>query len=216
MPTYITYLRVSTKSQGSAGLGIEAQRSAVNKFVKGTDSVVKECVEVESGKKNNRPILLAAIDECKRGGHTLLIAKLDRLSRNAAFIFTLRDTGVDFICADMPDANSLTVGIFAVIAQHEAKTISERTKVALAAKKLRGESLGNPANLTTEAKAMGLAAIKHNAATAKENVQAAHMIQMMRNQKHTLQHIANELNRLGYKTRRGSMFTPCAVQRLSA
>jgi hypothetical protein len=112
-------------------------------------------VEIESGKKNHRPQLLAAIAEARQAGATLLIAKLDRLSRNAGFIFALRDSGVDFVCCDMPDANTLTVGLFAVIAQHERETISKRTKDALAAKKARGTQLGSPQNFTTIVIAQG-------------------------------------------------------------
>ena len=105
---------------------------------------VGEYVEVESGKKNQRPQLLAAIAAARAAGGVLLIAKLDRLSRNAGFILALRDSGVQFACCDMPDANTLTVGLFAVIAQHERETISQRTKDALKAKKARGAQLGQP------------------------------------------------------------------------
>ena len=115
---YTTYYRVSTQKQGNSGLGLDAQRAAVRTFVPDPTQLGTEFVEIESGKKNQRPQLLAAIAEVRRAGATLLIAKLDRLSRNAGFIFALRDSGVDFVCCDMPDANTLTVGLFAVIAQH--------------------------------------------------------------------------------------------------
>lgn len=107
---------------------------------------------MESGKKNNRPQLLAAIEYARKVKATLIIAKLDRLSRNASFIFTLRDSGVDFVCADMPDANTLTIGIFAVLAQHERELISSRTKAALQMKKKQGVKLGKPENLTDQAR----------------------------------------------------------------
>ena len=151
MPTYFAYYRVSTKQQGASGLGLEAQQAAVVSFLKGGQSQ-GEYVEVESGKKNQRPQLLAAMAAARAAGGVLLIAKLDRLSRTARFIFTLRDSGVDFVCCDMPDANTLTVGLFAVLAQHERETISKRTKDALAAKKARGAQLGTPANLTAGAR----------------------------------------------------------------
>lgn len=141
----VTYLRVSTARQGSSGLGLEAQRAAIEAYATGRSaSIVKEFVEVESGKNNERPELAAALHLAKVTGSTLLIAKLDRLSRNAAFLLTLKDSGVKFIAADMPDANDLTVGVMALVAQQEREAISERTKVALKAAKARGQKLGNP------------------------------------------------------------------------
>ncbi len=144
MPAYFAYYRVSTQQQGASGLGLEAQQAAVVSFLNGSRPA-KEYVEVESGKQNHRPQLLAAMAAARAAGGVLLIAKLDRLSRNASFILTLRDAGVDFVCCDMPDANTLTVGLFAVLAQHERETISKRTKEALTAKKARGAELGTPA-----------------------------------------------------------------------
>jgi DNA invertase Pin-like site-specific DNA recombinase len=144
---YYNY-RVSTQKQETSGLGLDAQRAAVQAFVTDPAQLGTEYVEIESGKKNQRLQLLAAIAKARRVGVTMLIAKLDRLSRNAGFIFALRDSGVDFVCCDMPDANTLTVGLFAVIAQHERETISKRTKDALAAKKAWGATLGSPANFT--------------------------------------------------------------------
>jgi DNA invertase Pin-like site-specific DNA recombinase len=143
VPTYFAYYRVSTQKQGNSGLGLEAQQVAVVNFLKG-DRPVGEYMEIESGKKNQRPQLLAAIAAARQAGGVLLIAKLDRLSRNAGFILALRDSGVQFACCDMPDANTLTVGLFAVIAQHERETISQRTKDALQAKKARGRNSARP------------------------------------------------------------------------
>jgi DNA invertase Pin-like site-specific DNA recombinase len=116
---YVAYYRVSTQKQGNSGLGLDSQRQQVQSFVNCTTCIIAEYTEIESGKNNNREQLLAAIATAKKEGAKLVIAKLDRLSRNANFIFTLRDSGVDFVCADMPDANTLTIGIFAVMAQHE-------------------------------------------------------------------------------------------------
>jgi len=116
----------------------------VRAFAQDPTLLVGKFVEVESGKKNQRPQPLAAIAEAQRVGSTLLIAKLDRLSRNASFILALHDSGVAFVCCDMPDANTLTVGLFAVLAQHERETISKRTKDALAAKSACGAKLGSP------------------------------------------------------------------------
>ena len=150
MTSYIAYYRVSTQKQGRSGLGLEAQQHAVRSFLKGdTNQLLSEFTEVESGKRNTRPQLTAAIQQAKQQEATLLIAKLDRLSRNASFIFALRDSGVKFVAADMPDANHLTVGILAVIADHERQAISDRTKAALSALKAQGVELGTPAVILT-------------------------------------------------------------------
>ena len=211
---YTPYYRVSTQKQGASGLGLDAQRAAVCAFVADPAQLGTEYVEIESGKKNQRPQLLAAIAEARRVGATLLIAKLDRLSRNAGFIFALRDSGVDFVCCDMPDANTLTVGLFAVIAQHERETISKRTKDALAAKKARGATLGTPANFTAAVIAHGQATMQANARDHQANRQAARLAELLRAKGHTLQQVADELNQAGYRTRRGRSFHPTTVQRL--
>ena len=212
--TYTPYYRVSTQKQSNSGLGLEAQQAAVRQFVPDPTQLGMEFVEVESGKKNYRPQLLAAIAEARRTGATLLIAKLDRLSRNAGFIFALRDSGVDFVCCDMPDANTLTVGLFAVIAQHERETISKRTKDALAAKKARGAQLGSPQNFTTVVIAQGQAAMQRNAREHQANRQAAQLAELLRAKGQTLWQIAAKLNEAGYRTRRGKAFQATTVQRL--
>lgn len=141
----VSYLRVSTRKQGSSGLGLEAQRAAIDGYAAQRQAkVIETFTEVESGKVNTRPELLKALHLAKVTGATLVIAKLDRLSRNAAFLLTLRDSGVRFLAADMPDANDLTVGIMALVAQQEREAISKRTKEALSAAKARGARLGNP------------------------------------------------------------------------
>jgi DNA invertase Pin-like site-specific DNA recombinase len=144
----------------------------------------------------------------------LLIAKLDRLSRNAGFILALRDSGVQFACCDMPDANTLTVGLFAVIAQHERETISQRTKDALKAKKARGAQLGTPANLTEEARQLGLEARQRNARQHAGIRQATALILARRAQGLSCERIAGELNALGFTARRGGAFSQKQVQRL--
>lgn len=141
----VSYLRVSTRKQGNSGLGLEAQRYAIAAYATQRQAkVIETFTEVESGKVNTRPELLKALHLAKVTGATLVIAKLDRLSRNAAFLLTLRDSGVHFVAADMPDANDLTVGIMALVAQQEREAISKRTKEALGAAKARGVRLGNP------------------------------------------------------------------------
>ena len=211
---YTPYYRVSTQKQGVSGLGLEAQQAAVRLFVQDPAQLLTEYVEIESGKRNRRPQLLAAMAEARRVGSTLLIAKLDRLSRNASFILALRDSGVDFVCCDMPDANTLTVGLFAVLAQHERETISKRTKDALAAKKARGAKLGNPQNMTPAIYQQGQAAMQRNAREHPANQQAALLVGLLRAQGQTLWQIADRLNAVGYRTRRGKEFQATTVQRL--
>ena len=139
-----SYLRVSTAGQGRSGLGIEAQRIAVDAFVAQRGwNLAQEFVEVESGKRSDRPELAKALHQAKMTGATLVIAKLDRLSRNAAFLLTLRDSGVRFLAADIPDANDLTIGVLAVIAQAERDAISKRTRDALQAIKGRLAKAGH-------------------------------------------------------------------------
>ncbi|WP_139921414.1 recombinase family protein [Hymenobacter sp. DG01] len=209
---YVTYFRVSTTKQGISGLGIEAQRNAVRAFVQDPTQVLAEFTEVESGKNNQRPQLQAAIETARKQGATLLIAKLDRLSRNAGFIFALRDAGVDFICCDIPDANTLTVGLFAVIAQHERETISKRTKDALAAKKQRGAKLGSPQNLTPAAIQKGQEVRQRNARENQQNRQAMMLSTLLHKQGHTLTSIAEQLNAVGCRTRRGNQFYHSSVR----
>ena len=142
---YVSYLRVSTKRQGESGLGVEAQREAVTTYLNGGRwRLVEEFVEVESGRRNDRPELAKAFEACNVYGATLVIARLDRLSRNAHFLLGLEAAGVEFVAVDMPHANRLTVGVMALVAEQEAVAISQRTKAALAAAKARGTKLGQP------------------------------------------------------------------------
>jgi DNA invertase Pin-like site-specific DNA recombinase len=142
---FVAYYRVSTDRQGRSGLGLEAQQKAVMDFLNGGAwELVGEFIEVESGKKSDRPELARAIDVCRKHKARLVIAKLDRLSRNLAFVATLMDSGVEFVAVDNPHANKLTIHILAAVAEHEREAISERTKAALAAAKARGKRLGTP------------------------------------------------------------------------
>jgi DNA invertase Pin-like site-specific DNA recombinase len=141
----VAYERVSTARQGTSGLGLEAQRKAIEDFARSRGAgLIGRFTEVESGRNPDRPELAKALHLSKVTGATLVIAKLDRLSRNAAFLLTLRDSGVRFLAVDMPEANDLTVGIMALVAQAEREAISRRTKEALAVAKARGVKLGNP------------------------------------------------------------------------
>jgi DNA invertase Pin-like site-specific DNA recombinase len=159
---WISYLRVSTGRQGKS---LERRRKAIDDFLKGGNwHLVKEFVEVESGKRTDRPELAKALQACRLYGATLVIAKLDRLSRDAHFLLGLEKAGVDFVATDMPRANRLTVGIMAMVAEEERRMISERTKAALVAAKRRCVKLGGyraNAGLTAQARKAGHAQRSH-------------------------------------------------------
>lgn len=214
MENYVAYYRVSTNKQGNSGLGLEAQKTNVQKFVGCVDCIISEFVEIESGKKTDkqRPQLKAAILEAKKLNATLIVSKLDRLSRNAAFLLELQASGLKLLFADMPTANELQVGIMAVLAQFEAKQISERTKSALNEKKKQGVKLGNPQNLTKEAQIKGN---ETKTANAKEfHKTAISLSKSMRANGSTFEAIANELNRIGLTTKTGKKYSKVAVKRL--
>jgi len=212
---YIAYYRVSTKKQGISGLGLDAQKTAVEKYTNNcTDCILSEYTDIESGKNNDRPELKKAIDEAKKLNAKLLIAKLDRLSRNAAFIFTLKESKVNFICADMPNANSVTIGIMAVLAQDERERISQRTKSALAELKKQGKVLGSPQNLNSKAIMKGLKSRQLNATNNSNNKKATALIISFKNEGYSFYEITKKLNELEFKTRRGNLFQQTQVQRL--
>jgi DNA invertase Pin-like site-specific DNA recombinase len=166
---FVAYHRESTERQGASGLGLEAQQKATRDYLNGGAwELVGEFVEVESGKRADRPELAKALETCRRHKAKLVIAKLDRLSRNLAFIATLMEAGVEFVAVDNPHANKLTVHILAAVAQHEREMISERTKAALQAAKARGMRLGNP-NLPMAA-ALGRAVLEGKAKAFAANV----------------------------------------------
>jgi DNA invertase Pin-like site-specific DNA recombinase len=155
---FVSYLRVSTARQGQSGLGLAAQRAAVTDFLNGGDwSLIAEYVEVESGANDERPKLAEALARCRLHNATLVIAKLDRLSRDAHFLLGLQKAGVRFVAADMPEANEMVVGIMAVVAQAERKMISARTKAALQAAKARGVKLGGDRGKPTSGRGQGKA-----------------------------------------------------------
>ena len=207
MTKYVCYYRVSTREQGDSKLGLGAQETTCKAFVSRQEGeIVSTFSEVESGKNNRRPELLKAINEAKRKGATLLIAKLDRLSRNAGFIFLLRDSKVDFVCADMPSANSVTIGIMAVLAQEEAERTSQRTRDALAQLKARGVKLGNP-NIAMYAKKGNAAAQANRDNRENPNAAVIGLIINKRLQKKTFSQIANELNELNMRSTYGKAFT---------
>lgn len=210
---YIAYYRVSTDKQGASGLGLEAQRSDVRRFIH-PENIDLELTEIESGKKAQRPVLNEAIELCRKHGATLLIAKLDRLARNVSFVSTLMNSGIKFIAVDMPSATELTIHIYSAIAEDEAKRISKRTKDALAVKKAQGIKLGSPQNLTNEAREKAVMSIKSKALNNENNIRAKAMINLLKSQGFNLQTIANKLNASGFKTSKGNEFKPMQIKRL--
>lgn len=215
---FVAYYRVSTERQGRSGLGLEAQQTAVRTYLNGGDwRLIAELAEVESGKRNDRPKLAEAFALCRLHDATLVIAKLDRLSRDAAFLLALQNAGVRFVAADMPDANELTVGIMAVVAQAERKAISRRTKEALAAAKARGKVLGKPKGYTikgaTEGRQKGQQAV-----AAKAHQRAADILPAIEearaNGATTLRALAAALNAKGIPTARGGQWSANQVARV--
>lgn len=212
MKNYIAYYRVSTKKQGNSGLGLESQKSCINTFINQQKGfLIKEYTEIESGKKDKRFELENAIDHCKKNNATLLIAKLDRLSRNVSFIFTLKDSNVNFICCDLPELSTLTLGIFATLAQYERELISERTKKALQAKKEQGFKFGTN-NLTDEGRKKGNETKKKR--SLEENKKAIALIESLRKEGLSYNKIAIKLNELGFYTNKNSSFYATSVRRL--
>jgi len=208
---YIAYYRVSTPKQAESGLGLESQRSIVHKHIS-PERIDFEFTEVESGKKNSRPLLLQAIHNCKEHGHTLVIAKLDRLSRNLSFVSALMDSGVKFICCDMPHANELTIHIISAVAENERNLISERTRAALKAKSEQGYKLGTP-NLTDQDRANGCKANIERARRNENNRRAiAYLRELSPDMK--LKDKTALLNENGFKTSTGKQFNPIQAKRL--
>jgi len=213
MEQFISYYRVSTSRQGSSGLGLEGQKTAVLSYLNNRP-LLAEFTDVETGKNNNRPQLLKAIDLAKQTNSILVIAKLDRLSRNLTFISTLMDAKIKFLCCDMPDANELTIHIFAALAQWERVRIAERTRTALQALKARGKKLGKPENFTDEVRKMGPVRLKQIANENPNNQKAKKVINLLNRNGRNLREIAIELNEAGFRTSRGNQFGPEQVRRL--
>jgi DNA invertase Pin-like site-specific DNA recombinase len=236
IPQYVAYYRVSTARQGNSGLGLLSQQEAVNSFLHGNrEMILSEFTEVESGKQDDRRELARAIALAKETNTKLLIAKLDRLSRSASFIFQLRDSEVDFVCCDMPEANTLTIGIMAVMAQHERELISSRTKDALRAKKEKIRQgdyrnaqpdeqgnfiymkpdrhgkyrLGNPNGFTEEVRLKGVEAVKQKAENNPNTKKAS--LYIAKNLHLSIRQLRDDLNELGFKSARGNFFHHSSV-----
>jgi len=212
---FVSYLRVSTTRQGADGLGIEAQRKAIAEFLNGGRVSVREFLEVESGRRDdNRPRLQEALAECRRRKATLVVARLDRLARDAHFLLGLQKAGVKFIAADFPEANELTIGILALVAQYESRLISLRTKAAMAAAKARGKKFGGQPENFRGRWVEGLAK-SAEARLARKRQRARDLeglVVPLRKSGATLQQIANALNASGHRTPRGAFWSPAAVR----
>lgn len=216
---FVAYYRVSTERQGRSGLGLEAQQEAVKTYLNGGSwELLAEVVEVESGKRNDRPKLAEALALCRLHNATLIIAKLDRLARNVHFVSGLMEAGVDFVACDFPQANRLTVHILAAVAEHEAQMISARTKAALAAAKARGRKLGGDrGNIQDHAVAGARASVAVRSANAGKRVSdLLPVIEAIKTDGTTsLRAIADELNKRGIKTARGGEWSAVQVKRVT-
>ena len=217
----VGYQRVSTKGQGESGLGIEAQEAAIQAYARQTGAkVVAMYTEVESGKLATRPELLKALAHARRSKATLVVAKLDRLARNVAFLSALMDSKVAFVACDNPHANRLTLHILAAVAENEAKAISDRTKAALAAYKARGGKLGGALpqcrNLTDEARAKGvrMAGDASRLAATEAYIDLLPTVQALKADGLSLRAIAERLNADGHTTRRGKPWNQVQVSRV--
>jgi len=222
MKKFVAYYRVSTVKQGQSGLGLEAQQNAVAEYLKSNaGELITEYTEIQSGKKDNRPELESALRQCRLTGATLLIAKLDRLSRNRSFLMEMQDSSVDFIAVDMPEANHFTVGLMACLADYERQLISERTKAALQMAKARGVKLGNP-KLNEIRNSDTKAATEARSAKAKARNQEIRttideMVESISPEYRSdvsLRTIASMLNDAGYVTSRGKQWRHTSVNRV--
>ena len=209
MERCVAYYRVSTKKQGADGLGMAAQRKTVEEYIQRTGAELLESFsEVESGGKNDRPELLKALNLCRLTGARLLIAKLDRLSRDALFLLTLQKEGLPFTALDMEGANEFSVAIMALLAQQERKLISQRTKAALARKReelaRQGKRLGNPNGAAAFGDRRGIGANEAKAAKATRNAKRiAEILRPLQGKGASLRDMASTLNNLRVPTSRG-------------
>ncbi|MFI3331866.1 MAG: recombinase family protein [Rikenellaceae bacterium] len=214
---YISYLRQSTTKQEISGLGIEAQREIIEKFVSDINSIISEYVETESGRKSNRPKLQEALSECRKTGAILIVAKLDRLSRNVAFTSQLLENDVEIKFCDFPEANKLVLHIISSIAEYEAQLVSIRTKSALRAKRERGATLGKPENLLcrlTSAVEKSNSTNRQKALDNPQNRQAIAHLRLLASQGLTLTEMSNALNNEGFTTPKQCQFNPSKVRKL--
>ena len=213
MLQYVSYLRVSTQKQGYSGLGLEAQREIISKHLNGNEPLA-EYVEVESGRKKDRPKLKEALARCKKENAILIVAKLDRLARNVSFLSNLLESEIEIVFCDFPQANKMVLHILSAISQYEAELIASRTKQALAAKKSRGYKLGNPEHLLEKHEQ----AIKNSVATNKakamnnpNNKRAIALLKILMKENKSYRQMAEALNSQGFVTAKGGQFRASTV-----
>lgn len=213
---YVAYLRVSTQKQGYSGLGLEAQREIIHNHLHDT-TLIAEFVEVESGRKSDRPKLKEALALCRKDGATLIVAKLDRLARSVSFLSNLLESDVEIVFCDFPQANKMVLHIISAISQYEAELIATRTKASLQAKKARGFKLGNPEHLLNKHKQ----AIQNSIRTCRvkadgnpNNKRAVAMLRILVKENRSYSEMASILNQEGFVTSRGCSFTKSTVYKL--
>jgi DNA invertase Pin-like site-specific DNA recombinase len=213
---YVAYMRVSTQRQGTSGLGLQAQQEIIRKYLNGI-SPIAEFVEVESGRKSERPKLHEALELCKKNKATLIVAKMDRLSRNVAFTSQLLDSGIEIVFCDFPRANRLVLTIIAAISEYEAGLIRQRTKAALQVKKENGCQLGKPENLVRNLdKAIANSRItnQEKARNNSNNKRAVAILRSLANKTSNLSEMARVLNEEGFQASRGGKFSAKQVSLL--
>lgn len=213
---YVAYLRVSTQKQGYSGLGLEAQREIIHNYLQDT-TPISEYVEVESGRKSDRPKLKEALSQCRKESATLIVAKLDRLARSVSFLSNLLESDVEIIFCDFPQANKMVLHIISAISQYEAELIAARTKASLQAKKARGFKLGNPEHLLDKHEQAIQNSIKTCKAKADSNPNNKRAIAMLRTlvkEEYTLQEMADTLNQEGFVTSKGCSFSKSTIYKL--
>lgn len=211
--TYVSYLRVSTQKQGYSGLGLQGQQEMIRNYLKGIDTIA-EFIEIESGKKSDRPKLSEALELCKKTGSTLVVAKLDRLSRNVAFTSRLLESGIDIIFTDMPEANRLVLHIIASISEYELSLVRQRTCAALAQKR-KTMKLGKPENLLGNLEVnleKSNATNRQKALDNPNNKRAASLLKLLIKEGLSLRQMAHRLNTEGFITANGHQFTANAVR----
>lgn len=213
---YVAYLRVSTQKQGYSGLGLEAQREIIHNHLHDTIPIA-EFVEVESGRKSDRPKLKEALALCRKDGATLIVAKLDRLARSVSFLSNLLESDVEIVFCDFPQANKMVLHIISAISQYEAELIAARTKASLQAKKARGFKLGNPEHLLEKHQV----AIQNSIRTCRvkadnnpNNKRAVAMLRILVKENRSYSEMASILNQEGFVTSRGCSFTKSTVYKL--
>ncbi len=215
MEKFVAYYRVSTRKQGISGLGLEGQRNRVEEFVSNRGGVIVGAFqEVESGTRPNRPELLKAIALCKDLGTTLIVSEVDRLTRAANFVDTLRDSGIEFIATDMPFANRQNIDVVALLAQHQWEKISSATKAALKVKIARGWKPGNAQNFSNEDRRKGAEAVRAAAMENENNRKAALYAKSLQDAGNTLKQICEKLEEGGFKTATGGKFHPTSIHRI--